>query len=386
VSGGAKSSVEIASTSIVFDALVSKRRWSYKVLHVSRFNAMSAPSPSHGERRHEDPALDLFSTRFWFDHLLETGLPQSTIAHVLPIGESGVKLHLMQDSEQAGLTSLSNYYSGLYAPTDMGDRLSAQEWLVAAEAIRCLPGSGELKLQPLAADAPWSVDLEVALRSIGYRTDRYFCFGNWYQTVPEEGFASYWAQRPSVLRNSVERGRRRLSKSGVWRIDIHSEQTLTLETAIGAYEQVYNHSWKEPEPHPNFIPGLIRMAAGQGWLRLGVLWVEREPIAAQLWLVAGGKANIFKLAYVQGHEKLSAGSVLTAALMEHVMDVDRVAEVDYLSGDDAYKADWMASRRERIGLVAFDIRRARGLAAAIRHFGGHWRRVLQRQWCRVFGD
>jgi hypothetical protein len=377
MAGGAKSSFEIASTSILFDALVSKRRQSYKVLHASRFKTMSAPAPGPGDRRRVDPALDLFSTRCWFDHLLETGLPPSVCALVLPVGGGTAELRLMQASDRGGLSSLSNYYSGLYAPTDMGERLSAKEWLVAAEAIRCLPGSAELKLQPLADDAPWCADFEGALRSIGYRTDRYFCFGNWYQAVPEGGYASYWAQRPSVLRNSVERGRRRLSKSGAWRIDIHTKQTSTLEAAIDAYERVYNQSWKVPEPHPNFIPGLIRMAAGQGWLRLGVLWLEHEPIAAQLWLVAGGKANIFKLAYVQGHEKLSAGSVLTAALMQQVMDVDGVAEVDYLSGDDPYKADWMASRRERIGLVAFDIRRARGLIAAIRHYGGRWRRLFR---------
>jgi hypothetical protein len=42
--------------------------------------------------------------------------------------------------------------------------------------------------------------------------------------------------------------------------------------------------------------------------------------------------------------------------------------VDYLSGDDAYKADWMAARRERVGLVAFDRLSLRGVAAAARHF------------------
>jgi hypothetical protein len=49
-------------------------------------------------------------------------------------------------------------------------------------------------------------------------------------------------------------------------------------------------------------------------------------------------------------EKLSAGSVLTQALIQHAMDVDRVTEVDYLTGDDAYRADWMALRRKRVGL------------------------------------
>lgn len=78
---------------------------------------------------------------------------------------------------------------------------------------------------------------------------------------------------------------------------------------------------------------------------------------------------------MQGQEKLSAGSVLSAELMRHVMDVDRVREVDFLSGDDAYKADWMAHRRERIGLVAFDQRHWRGWLAALRHRAGRWRRA-----------
>ena len=50
--------------------------------------------------------------------------------------------------------------------------------------------------------------------------------------------------------------------------------------------------------------------------------------------------------------------------MEAMLEVDHVEEVDYLSGDDAYKADWMAQRRERVGLVAFDRHRPRGWLAA----------------------
>jgi hypothetical protein len=62
--------------------------------------------------------------------------------------------------------------------------------------------------------------------------------------------------------------------------------------------------------------------------------------------------------------------------MQHAMNVDRMAEVDYLSGDDAYKADWMALRRERVGLEAFDMRRPAGLLAAARHFAANrWRRL-----------
>ena len=190
--------------------------------------------------------------------------------------------------------------------------------------------------------------------------------------MPEGGFDAYWQQRPSPLRHSVERGRRRLDRAGGWRIEIYPPDSPALEEGLAAYLAVYAQSWKSPEPCPGFMPGLVRMAAREGWLRLGVLWQGQQPLAAQVWLVHGAKANIYKLAYVKGHEKLSAGSVLTAALMRQVMDVDHVAEVDYLSGDDAYKRDWMAERRERVGLVAFDPRSLRGLIAAGRHFAGAW--------------
>jgi CelD/BcsL family acetyltransferase involved in cellulose biosynthesis len=116
----------------------------------------------------------------------------------------------------------------------------------------------------------------------------------------------------------------------------------------------------------------VRTAAAQGWLRLGVLALDGQAIAAQLWLVHDGKASIYKLAYVEGFERYSAGSVLTHALMQHVIDVDQVQEVDYLTGDDGYKQDWMSHRRERRGIVAFDLRTLRGLALAARHVVGKW--------------
>jgi CelD/BcsL family acetyltransferase involved in cellulose biosynthesis len=225
-----------------------------------------------------------------------------------------------------------------------------------------------LRLQPLDAEAGWLAALEGALRAQGWWTDRFFAFGNWHQPVSEGGFASYWAARPSALRHSVERGQRRLARAGRWRIDIAQAPGPELAQAAAAYAQVYAQSWKQPEAATGFVPALIDWAAARGVLRLGVLWLDDAPLAAQLWLTQGGVARIFKLAYVQGQEKLSPGSVLTAALMAHAMDVDRVREVDYLSGDDAYKADWMAARRERVGLVAFDPRTLAGLAGGVRHF------------------
>jgi hypothetical protein len=330
---------------------------------------------------------ELFQTEAWFEHLaaqvfVTPPCAQSPCFLRLSLPEDehgrGGQLPLMRAGEREPLAALANYYSGLYGPLGPDGRaphLTPAQWCQVAQALRTLPGSAVLRLQPLDAESPWVSGLEQGLGEVGYRTDRFFCFGNWYQPVQPGGFSAYWAARPSALQNSVARGRRRLDKAGPWHIGIVKEAGPALDEALAAYAAVYERSWKSPEPAPGFMPGLVRTAAAQGWLRLGVLWQGSEPLAAQVWLVFGAKANIYKLAYVQGQEKRSVGSVLTAALMQHAMDEDQVREVDYLSGDDAYKADWMAARRERIGLVAFDRHRLAGLLAGARHGLG---RLLRR--------
>ena len=82
-----------------------------------------------------------------------------------------------------------------------------------------------------------------------------------------------------------------------------------LEKGIADYEAVYNSSWKVPEPYPRFINGLLRTGAEQGWLRLGVAYMDDTPAAAQIWIVAEGIASIYKIAY---DERFAKHSVLAA--------------------------------------------------------------------------
>jgi hypothetical protein len=322
----------------------------------------------------------VFYTPAWFDTLRRHGLAHTPEPFQVPCGGpvGGAVLHLMRAVQGPGLEALSNYYSGLYGPDGPVLHLDDADWRAVGRAIRQLPHSGVLRLQPLDVQSPWLPRLEQGLRSAGYWLDRYFCFGNWHQPVAAGGFIAYWSERPSALRHTVERARRRLDRAGDWRIDVVGSAALparddALRMAIEAFTAVYRQSWKQPEPREDFIPSLIGLAAREGWLRLGVLWFQGQAVASQLWLVQGGKASIYKLAYVAGHERLSAGSVLTAALMQHVIDVDQVTELDYLSGDDAYKADWMTMRRERVGVVAFHPLSVQGWLAGARHAAGRLR-------------
>ena len=320
-----------------------------------------------------DPHLSLP----WFALLAETAMPSgvSLLCEDCSQIEPGAShLLLMRSNDMPGMvTSLSNFYSPLFGL--VGEEVVSPEKLtgILARLRLAKPRIHEVRCAPLdTASRSWQL-LRQAFRQAGWLIDDYFCFGNWYHQVAPGGFAGYFERLDSRLRNTIRRGEKKIAKTPGARVQIFDGNESDLASAIEAFVAVYNRSWKKPEPFPAFIPGLCRLAAANNGLRLGLVWLDEQPIAAQLWLVANGKAHIVKLAYDQDFPGFSVGTVLTAALFRHVIDVDRVSEIDYLIGDDPYKSDWMSSRRERRGVVAFNPSAVRGWWHAAKHHLGKLR-------------
>lgn len=315
-------------------------------------------------------AQDLFASPAWFGTLHRHGFAAHTPLRLLVAGDPAQRTRLALPLAGAGqVACLANYYSCLYAPITCGPAIDAQVLAAVLRHLRSAPGRpAMLRVAPLDAAAAFARALPPALAAAGYLADSYFCFGNWYLAVDGRSYATVFAGLPTALRNTVQRRERRLSREGAWSIEIEAGTGPALDAAIADFTAVYAGSWKDPEPFPRFIPALCRMAAAQGWLRLGVLKLGARPIAAQLWLHHRHKSMIYKLAYDQAFERFSPGSILTAAMLQNAIDSDHATEVDYLNGDDAYKREWMSHRRSRIGVVAFDPATLRGLIGAARHF------------------
>ncbi len=249
--------------------------------------------------------------------------------------------------------SLVNFYSTFYTP--ILPATGSEELLkhLLIKLRNTSPSPVKFSFYPMDPDSYAFSALFGALREAGLIPFRYFCFGNWYLRCTGTSWEQYLQTRTKKMRSNIKRMEKKFAEAQ-GRIELVTTEKASLDAAITAYNQVYNSSWKQPEPFPDFVPSLIRMASSAGWLRLAIAYLGETPIAAQLWLVCHDKAYIYKVAYDDKFSNLSPGTVLTAYLLRHVLENESVSEVDYLVGDDPYKKTWMSHRRERWGIVAYN--------------------------------
>lgn len=295
------------------------------------------------------------------------------VAELAGMPVAAMPIRLIRDGLIHRVEAMGNFYTSLYSPV-FSPTATALDLLPILDAEDCdCRGAHVMRFAPMDAASPTYEALLTALRTSGWIPFRYFCFGNWFLKI-DKPWPEYLKEREGKLRSTIKRmGKKFAADGGV--LEIVSSPAL-VEPAIKAFNDVYALSWKKPEPYPNFIPGLIRSLAARGSLRLGIARLAGRPIAAQLWTVHQGRAHIFKLAYDASFAHYSSGTLLTAHLMEHVIDHDGVAEVDYLIGDDAYKQLWMSNRRERWGIVAYNPRTLIGFVLLVREVAGRLFRKL----------
>lgn len=216
-------------------------------------------------------------------------------------------------------------------------------------------GIAEVELAPIEDPEP----LRAAFAKAGWRVVVTEKTGNWRIATEGMDFDAYWAKRPAQLRNTAKRK----ARSAGLDIAIHDRFDAR---AWADYEAVYRASWKPEEGSFPFLRALAQAEGEAGTLRLGIARKDGRPVAVQLWLVENGEATIHKLAYAEDAKSLSPGTVLGMAMFRHVLDEDHVSAIDYGTGDDGYKKDWMAERRPLWRVQAWNPRTLRGLAGAAR--------------------
>ncbi len=321
-----------------------------------------------------DPTEDLFASQLWYATLIAHARPEGWAPKIVQWSAEGVPAALLPlvGSERRGsvLQSLTGPYSLTFRPLFAPGVSPVESGRIFGPFCR---QAGVVRLEALGAERPDLDEFEAGLRRAGLIVLRFDHFGNWCEPVAGTSFGEFLGARPSVLKSTIRRKMHRVLATGDFAV-VTGEPNLSR--AIETYEEVYARSWKTPEPFPSFHSALMHATAPLGLLRLGVLRLSGQAAAVQLWIVSGGRAIVLKLAHDETLAAFSPGTILTALMIEHLLGEERLMELDFGRGDDAYKQLWTTHRRQRIGFLLADPLRPAGLAEIGRSLLGTARRRL----------
>ncbi|MFK7816007.1 MAG: GNAT family N-acetyltransferase [Gammaproteobacteria bacterium] len=309
----------------------------------------------------ESQQYSLFCSRTWLENLTAHALTeqQSLVLACVLKDETVLAILPLLKHAQGGLSALSNNFTSLFSLllSKRGKNHDILECLADGLANGLASGSAQphqpIQLEPIDPNDDDMNYLRQSMESCGFQSYPYFRFYNWIHPLEGQSFDEYMAGRPANLRNTIRRKQRKLEREHGYEIKLHKDENINqslITQALADYHAIYKTSWKTNEFFSDFTPALVKSLFQRGWLRLAILYTNEQPIAAQIWFVVHSKASIYRLVYDENWKEYSPGSVLTQYVMRYVIDTDKVSEIDFLTGNERYKQDWMTVRRERLGI------------------------------------
>jgi hypothetical protein len=294
-----------------------------------------------------DRQTSLFDRIDWLESLHRMALRQHDPLLIRAYDDDAeLWLPLMQEG-RGHFAGLSNWYNFHWRPIFSGNYSEVTRLALLREAaLKVQEQASRLTLAAVPDEDRSATLLENAFQQAGWQVFRTACDENHILEVKGRSFDAYWEGRPSRLKNTVKRK----GKTGA--VTIRIERDFEPHSWAD-YERVYAKSWKPHEGSPDFLRQLAERESYSGALRLGLAYIDGQPVAAQFWTVENGTALIHKLAHDEAFMNASPGTLLSAALFQYVIDVDRVDLIDFGTGNDSYKAEWMEAVRPRYRLEMF---------------------------------
>ncbi len=191
-----------------------------------------------------------------------------------------------------------------------------------------------------------------------------------YSVVQRTGVQSPYLELPETwdellasvsrnLRSQLGRRRRALSRHGELRFRT-ARGGDQLEPDLQAFLRLEGSGWKARSGTAITSDGrterlytdFARSAAHAGWLRLHMLELDGQPIAADLNCTFAGGTFLVKTGFDERYADLSPGLVLRGEVLRASIE-DGAGFYDFLGGPDQYKLRWGAKLRPQMVVNAY---------------------------------
>jgi hypothetical protein len=327
-------------------------------------------------------ARSFFYSIPWCRMLLRTAGPPADQPRIYAAESGGrpVAVLIVREREAAGrlkthmlLGPSNGFYASVYGPLLDAELGAAGLREIVAAIARASPRFHVLRFDSLDRHAPEFAALASAFRDARMLVQPLASSDNHYEDVEGRTIEQFLSGRSPQVRDLIDRRTSSLAEAGQGRFDQGRFELSTggpgFRSALVDYALVDVQSWRGQETYPDCIAETLDVAAGAGVLRLGLFYLDDEPAAAQIWLVGGGQATLWRARYAKKFDIFALATALTIEMLRHAFATDNLREIDCGPGDDKFTEEWLGQRRERAGLLV-NLRTVKGLVAAAWHVGG----------------
>lgn len=251
------------------------------------------------------------------------------------------------------LEAAANLRSGSWDVLASDEAARREVWRLLAQIA-----PGRLRLFGLIEDAPDTRVARESLGAAGYSLFRRGGAASPYLVLPDR-WETLIGGVSRNLRAQVGRQERALERMGTvrFRAVVGGEE---LPTALEQVLRLEGSGWKGREGtailsdpalealYRSFAP----RAAERGWLRLYLLELAGEPIAADFGCAFGSTGFLMKTGFDERYGQLSPGLVLRARALRASIE-EGLSAYDFLGRAEPYKLRWGARPRPRFVLHAY---------------------------------
>jgi CelD/BcsL family acetyltransferase involved in cellulose biosynthesis len=189
-------------------------------------------------------------------------------------------------------------------------------------------------------------------------------------------FETYLADRPALFRRNLRKASSRLTRAGAAHRRNKGPEAVG---SLGTLQRIHDAQWGG---RSRFLPAFdrfaaaCRLAADADEVSVHELAVGQAVIATVVTFEVAGRVSLYQSARLTDSRWRDATTVLLAWIIRDACDRG-FAEVDFLRGDEAYKANFATARRELFRLRAANSRASRAAmmletaARRVKRLAGH---------------